>query len=249
MVSNGSLRDLILITHDEYISLKQQKKNLEAREKQKQQILEKVDVDSPLSTESLLSNSEQKLLSETTTETEGKGENVESRTKNFVPDQELVAQLNLNSRFLTKTAADRNTEASNPLRKNPSDHVLSNLLESGITGGKVERCRQILAKIQECSRTTIDETTQTIILDQQDTRISIVDFLTSLQVNTKQLPKQFLNLVEVLKLPQFLLANTYARHTSAQTYNNRSSKGESPYKRVKLDSEIVNPNQWLTLQN
>lgn len=248
MVSNGSLRDLILITHDEYISLKKQQKNLEAREKQKQQILQTVDDDSPLGAKALLSNSEQKVLSETSTETEK--ENAASRSKNSVPDQELVAQLNLNSRFLTKATADRYTEASNPLRKNPLDHVLSNLLESGITGGKVERCRQILAKIQECSRTTIDETTQTIILDQQDTRISIVDFLTSLQVNTKQLPKQFLNLVEVLRLPQFLLANTYARHTSAQTYySNRSHKGESPYKRVKLDSDIVNHNQWLTLQN
>ena len=69
--------------------------------------------------------------------------------------------------------------------------MLSNLLQSGVTGGKVERSRQILKKIEDCERTTIDETNQTINLDQQDTGVRVVEFLSALQVNTKQLPKNF----------------------------------------------------------
>ena len=126
--------------------------------------------------------------------------------------------------------------------------MLSNLLESGLTGGKVERSRQILKKIADCERTALDETSETIILDQQDTGISVVDFLSALQVNTKQLPKKFLTLVEVLRLPQFLLANTYARHTSVQNHHHiRSANGESPYKRLKLDTDNAQY-QWLTIK-
>ena len=124
---------------------------------------------------------------------------------------------------------------------------MSNLLESGVTGGKVERSRQILKKIEDCDRTTIDETNQTINLDQQDTGVSVVEFLTALQVNTKQLPKKFLTLVEVLRLPQFLLANTYARQTSSQNQHHiRSASGLSPYKKLKLDTQQGSSSQWLT---
>ena len=113
--------------------------------------------------------------------------------------------------------------------KNLSENVLSNLLESGVTGGNVERSRQILKKIEDCERTTIDDIDHTIILNRQGTEISVVEFLSALQVNTKQLPKKFLTLVEVLRLPQFLLATTYARHTSSQNQHQiRLAAGDSP---------------------
>ena len=103
----------------------------------------------------------------------------------------------------------------------------------------MERSRQILKKIEDCERTTIDDTNHTIILDQQDTEISVVEFLSALQVNTKQLPKKFLTLVGVLRLPQFLLANTYARHTSSQNQHQiRLAAGASPYKKQKLPNRV-----------
>lgn len=232
MVANGSLRDLILITHDEYISLKKQEKKFDAREKQKQQILSKLE-EFPTS-----------LFQPSIPE----DQRVYPRGENLTPDQSLVAQLNLNSRFAGEKKSDSISDPTNQAYKNPSDQVLSNLLESGLTGGKVERSRQILKKIEDCDRTTIDETGQTISLDQQDTGISVVDFLSALQVNTKQLPKKFLTLVEVLRLPHFLLAYTYARQTSAQNHHHiRSANGESPYKRIKLDTDN-SQNQWLTLK-
>ena len=158
----------------------------------------------------------------------------------------LVAQLNLSSWYPTEKEINISSEKVNEARQKPYDQVLSNLLESGVTGGKVEKSRQILKKIEDCERTTIDDTNHTIILDQPDTEITVVEFLSALQVNTKQLPKKFLTLVEVLELPQFLLANSYARHTSSQNQHQiRLTAGTSPYKKQTLDSETA-PNQWLT---
>ena len=227
MTASSSLRDLILITHEEYISLKQQVKKPDAREKQKQHILSNLGQDTDY-----LHRQEKDM-------------DVSEPSKQSSEDA-LVAQLNLNSRYPTEKDISKGSEKVNEARQKPSDLVLSNLLESGVTGGKVERSRQILKKIEDCERTTLDDTNHTIILDQQDTGISVVEFLSALQVNTKQLPKKFLTLVEVLRLPQFLLANTYAWHTSSQNQHHiRLAAGASPYKKLKLDSETV-PNQWLT---
>ena len=227
MTASSSLRDLILITHEEYISLKQQVKKPDAREKQKQHILSNLGQDTDY-----LHRQEKDM-------------DVSEPSKQSSEDA-LVAQLNLNSRYPTEKDISKSSEKVNEARQKPSYLVLSNLLESGVTGGKVERSRQILKKIEDCERTTLDDTNHTIILDQQDTGISVVEFLSALQVNTKQLPKKFLTLVEVLRLPQFLLANTYARHTSSQNQHHiRLAAGASPYKKLKLDSETV-PNQWLT---
>ena len=78
----------------------------------------------------------------------------------------------------------------------------------------MERSRQILKVIQKTDRVSLDENNFDIFVDQQDTSIIITDFLTIVKVNTKQPTKQFLTLVGILGLPQFLLAKTYARQTS-----------------------------------
>ena len=82
MVSNGSLRDLVLITHDEYISLKKQEKKLDGPEKQKHQILSNV-VEFPATIDQ--SSVEEKKMHE---------------VEKAIPEQTVLAQLNLNSRFL-----------------------------------------------------------------------------------------------------------------------------------------------------
>ena len=139
MVSNSSLRDLILINLKEYISPKRQEKTPDAREKQKQQLLSKFEV------------------------TGNKVEPVEEEhfktfnTAKELPEDTLVSQLNLNSRYQSQDlGSSNNTETKQPY-KNSSDQVLSNLLESGVTRGKVERSRQILKTIEDCYRTTLDE--------------------------------------------------------------------------------------------
>ena len=229
MASNSSLRDIMLITHEEYISLKRQEKSTDAREKQKQHLLSKFAEATQTNFEPIEDN--QIKTYNTTKE---------------LPEDSLVAQLNLNSCYHSGDSSTSNAVEIKQSYKNPSDQVLSNLLESGVTGGKVERSRQILKKIEDCERTAIDKTNQTINLDQQGTGVSVVEFLSALQVNTKQFPKNFLTLVEILRIPPFLLANTYARQTSNQNQHQiRLTSAASPYKRLKLDTE-QGSSQWLT---
>ena len=162
MESNSSLRDLILITHEEYISLKRQEKTPDAREKQKQHLLSKFAEATQTNFEPIEENQFKTI-----------------NTAKELPEDSLVAQLNLNSRYHSGDSSTSNTVETKQSYKNPSDQVLSNLLQSGVTGGKVERSRQILKKIEDCERTTIDETNQTINLDQQDTGVSVVEFLSA----------------------------------------------------------------------
>lgn len=234
MVSNGSVKEFVLITQDEYTFLKNQNqkevKILDNREKQKRSLLAGF---TPIT-------DEPRLFSDT--------ERKEEKPA-IEKEQALLAQINLNSRFQEKNKTTHDSKTSQDttsqyLTNSTPDSILANLLQSGITGGKIERSRQILKAIQQSDRVLIDENTETIFLDQQDTRIGVTDFLTALQVNTKQLPKPLLNLVEVLRLPQYLLANTYARQTSSQIQR-QSASGESTAKRIKLDTEPTS--SWLTI--
>ena len=52
--------------------------------------------------------------------------------------------------------------------------------------GKIEPISNSVEIKQDCDRPTIDETYQTINIDQQDTGVSVVEFLSALQVITKQ---------------------------------------------------------------
>ena len=168
---------------------------MDYRQKQKQQILAQI----PAS-------------QEYTSSLEKQSEAVTSQA--IDKERALIAQINLNSRLQDQNKSNRETsipqENNDRPENNTPDKVLGSLLQSGIARGKIERSRQILKSIQKNDRVSIDENNQNIFVDQQDTSINIIDFLTALQVNTKQLPKQFLNLGEILALPQFPLANTYA---------------------------------------
>ena len=226
MTSNGSVKEFILIPNDEYCYMENQTQNesnsMDYRQKQKQQNLAQV----PASQEYTSSLEKQS----------------EAVTSLAIDEQALIAQINLNSRLQDQKKSNR--ETSIPQENITPDKVLGSLLQSGIAGGKIERSRQILKSIQKNERVSIDENNENIFVDQQDTSVNIIDFLTALQVNTKQLPNQFLNLVEILALPQFLLANNYARQTSSRIQN-RSVHGELPRKRIKLDTDP--PNSWLTI--
>ena len=193
MTSNSSLNEFVLITNDEYCFLKNQpqheSKRLPYFEKQKQQFFAQVPASISLNSE---------------------GE----RTTNLPinKEQALIARINLSSRFQDQKKPSKETSTSQVntdyQQNNTPDKVLAGLLQSGIAGGKIERSRQILKAIQSNNRVTVDEINQNIFLDEQDTSMRMTDFLTSLQVNTKQLPKQFLDLVEKLALLRILLANT-----------------------------------------
>ena len=69
------------------------------------------------------------------------------------------------------------------------------------------------------------------------------DFLNALQVNSKQLPKQFLNLVEILAPPQFLLVESNARQTGSEIPN-RWVYEKLPRIRIKPDNDPLKQINW-----
>ena len=83
MTASSSLRDLILITHEEYISLKQQAKKPDAYEKQKQHILSNMGQDTGYL------NQKEKYMEV-------------SAPSQRLSEDALVAQLNINSRYPTE---------------------------------------------------------------------------------------------------------------------------------------------------
>ena len=117
----------------------------------------------------------------------------------------------------------------------------SQLFQSGKAGRKIERCRQLLISIQKNERVTIGENKKKpFFSNQQDTLIRITGFLTALQVSTKQLPKRFLTLVEILALPQFLLTKTEAIQISFRMQNRLVHRELWPRKPNKLDTDPSN---------
>ena len=120
MTSNGSLKEFILITNNEYCFLKNQSqhesKRLDHCKKQKQQFLAQV----PASTSSN-SGSER-----TTNPPIGK-------------EQALIAQFNLNWSFQDQKKPSKETSTSQVntdyQENNTTDKVLAGLFQSGIAGG------------------------------------------------------------------------------------------------------------------
>ena len=104
---------------------------------------------------------------------------------------------------------------------------------------KIERSRQFLKAIQKNDCVTVDEIRQNILLDWQDKSIGITDFLTALQVNTEQLPQHFLNLIEILALPQFL---TLGRRVLASKTGQRMENPQANVSNSALKSSAVG---WL----
>ena len=186
MTSNGSVKEFILITNDEYCFMKNQAQNesksMDYRQKQKEQIPAQV----PASQEYTFSLEKQ-------------SEAVTSQA--IDKEQALTAQINLNSRlqdrkifrefqktFYSKRETSIPQENNDRPENNTPDKILGSLLQSGIAGGKIERSRQILKSIQKSERVSIDENNQNVFVDQQDTSVNIIDFLTALQVKPNNCP-------------------------------------------------------------
>ena len=89
------------------------------------------------------------------------------------------AQWNLNSRFRKRPQTSnifdvKKVEAASQSSK--SENLILELLSVGLSGGKVERSRQILQKINEAENVSIDESSGRILLHDQDTGVSIFGF-------------------------------------------------------------------------
>ena len=157
---------------------------------------------------------------------------VRSETSKQFPNASICSQLNLNSRYQNKTNRQTsNDSVAASLTKDPkSDSVILEILSSGLTGGKIERSRQILYQIEKSENVRIDKSSGRVLLHDRDAGVGIFDLLASLQATTKQLSEPMLELVRRLKLPEFLVANTYAKKAANELRRTSSpdDEGDDP---------------------
>ena len=111
---------------------------------------------------------------------------------------------------LDDTIADRTKTIAN------TDAIILDWLSSGLSGGKVQRPRKNLQKIDQCNIVSIDRDSSRLLLHDRDLGLTVFDFLNDRQTTTKHLSKSTLILVKRLELPTFLLANTNAERVSTK---------------------------------
>lgn len=153
--------------------------------------------------------------------------------------------MNLNSRLkqpqkLTTTRDDTLADKAKLVVK--TDKMVLDLLSSGLSGGKVERSKQILLKIQHCNEVNIDQNSGRLLLHDRDSGIPVFDFLSDLQATTKNLSDDALELVRRLKLPKFLLANTHAKRVATEV-----AQHNDDYKNENNEFEYASTAKWLRL--
>ena len=154
-------------------------------------------------------------------------------------DEKFCTQLNLNSRLKEaqlrkeKTSDDAPAERAKTLAK--TDQIILDLLSPGLSGGKVERARQILQKVDQCNVISIDRNSGRLMLHGRDLDSTVFDFLNDLQTTTKIVNEGTLDLFRRLKLPNFLLANTHAKRIAKEVadYDDNGKDGIESYSTAK----------------
>ena len=100
----------------------------------------------------------------------------------------------MNSRFTQahsrKDAIPDDTLADRTKTIAKTDKIVLDLLSSGLSGGKVERARQILQKVDQCSVVSIDGNSGRLMLHDRDLGLTVFDFLNDLQTTTIKLEQR-----------------------------------------------------------
>ena len=142
------------------------------------------------------------------------------KNKSAFDNEKLCTQLNFNSRLeraqIRKEITSDDAVADRAKFFAKTDRIVLDSLSSGLSGGKVERARQILQKIDECNVISIDRNSSRLMLHGRDLGLTVFGFLNDLQTTTKNLNEGILDLVRRLKLPKFLLANTHAKRVATE---------------------------------
>ena len=145
---------------------------------------------------------------------------LQDKSKSEFDDKKFCTQLNLNYRLKEaqlrkeKTSNDALADRAKSIAK--TDQIVLDLLSSGLSGGKFERARQILQKVDQCNVISIDHNSGRLMLHGRELGLTVFDFLNDLQTTTKNLNAGTLDLVRWLKLPNFLLANTHVKRVARE---------------------------------
>ncbi len=97
------------------------------------------------------------------------------------------------------------------------DKLLDSSLFHTFSGGKVEKCRHIVASINTNDCVSIDFRTGTINIEGLDTGVNLKQFLYDLQQPTKSLSENYEPILSLLKLPDYLVANTKAKYINSES--------------------------------
>ena len=197
------MKEFVLITLDEYTSLLSSRKSFNYEKKL-----------NSVSKDTLVQGTKPEDIKNSQIDTQDKN-NSESDE-----DKKLCTQLNLNSRLTQaqsrKHATPDDTLADRTRTIAKTDKIVLDLLSSGLSGGKVERARQILLKVDQCSVVSIDGNSGRLMFHERDLDLTVFNFLNDLKTTTKNLNEGTLDLVRRLKLPNFLLANTHAKRVATK---------------------------------
>ena len=134
---------------------------------------------------------------------------LQDKSNSEFDDEKICTQLNLNSQLKEaqirkeKTSEDALAGRAKILAK--TDQIVLDLLSSGLSGGKVERARKILQKVDQCNVISIDRNFGRLMLHGPYLGLTIFNFLNDLQTTTQNLNEGTLDLVRRLKLPKILL--------------------------------------------
>ena len=135
-------------------------------------------------------------------------------------NEKLCTQLNLKSRLkraqIRKEITSDDALADRAKMFVKTDRIVLDFLSSGLFGGKLERARQILQKLDECDVISIDRDSSRLMLHGRDLGLTVFDFLNDLQTTTKNLIEGTLDLLKRLKLSKFPLANTHAKRVATE---------------------------------
>ena len=225
MPSSGRTKEFILITRDECSSLAAGK----------------------------ISNDNHTFVNPNDTRSRSPENCAESNIENSIdtprefPRASECAQMNLRTRFgkaTTSTLSDakRTQDVATAVK---SENVILDLLSGGLSGGKLQRAQQILRKISNSEHVSINNISGRICLYDTDTELAVLDFLSDIQISTKNIDDLSLDLVRRLRLPEYLLANTSAKKMASEMKSGSNEDVESP------STSIPRPNnenaKWLRL--
>ena len=129
-----------------------------------------------------------------------------------LPTATQAKLLAIQSRFETRPGVKLDTEEYTPsVLETIEEDVIDSTLLGSLSGGKIEKCRQILNLINKSKRVSIIRGVGTLTIDGAETILDINQLLYDLQQPNKTLPADCEPILSVLQLPHYLVANSKAK--------------------------------------
>ena len=133
--------------------------------------------------------------------------------------------LAIQSRFENKPSNQVQPDSLSNYLTRPSEDVdlISASLIASLSGGKVEKCRQILEAIKRSQQIDIVRGSGLITINGIETNVNVNQLLYDVQQPNKNLPEDYEPILSLLRLPEFLVTNSKAKEWSNEKQQARGS--------------------------